>query len=74
MIICVTSVFNFSAFTLIKGCLMLVSANVDGNMVKCCVWPKVKSVIYLQLSHIFVTWRTIFINHFMMVILSSRFV
>jgi hypothetical protein len=55
MIICVTNIFNFSVFTLINGYLMLVSAIVDGNMVKCCVWPKVKSVIHLQLSHIFVT-------------------
>ena len=55
MIMCVTNTFNFSVFTLIKGYLTLVPAIVDGKMVKCCVCQKVKSVIYLQLSRIFVT-------------------
>jgi len=55
MIMCVSSVFNFSVFTLIKGYLTLVSAIVDGRIVKCCVWPEIKYVTYWQLSHTFVT-------------------
>jgi hypothetical protein len=55
MIMCVTNVFNFSVFTLIKGYLRLVPAIVDGNMMKCFRWPKVKYVTYLRLSDIFIT-------------------
>ena len=55
MIMYVTSIFNSSVFAFIKGYLILVPAIVDGKIVKCCVWPEVNYVTYLQLSRIFVT-------------------